>query len=145
MNTPIKGPVPNSTPLAVVARRGNLRGCEALLNGGATVSANDLEIVRDYPDILELFRNRENILETRGGSGDAFHRAMIDSNAIIQVSWYAISLGGLAGIAGAVHSLLVVQVGLDASKGFQFDASVHVGESYVIEKCNDDGRITPSY
>lgn len=63
----------------------------------------------------------------RGGAGDALSLAMCDMRPVIGVEWHALSLSGVAGLAGAVHSLLAITVG-------NCNEDLHCCDTYVIEK-----------
>merc|ERR1712129_373988 len=86
-------------------------------------TAADLAIAKEHFVVVDFLDSRKNIATVRGGVGDAWVAAMADWRPVINIEWYTIPLPGIAGAAGAVHSLLAVTVGSQGSS-----------HTYVLEK-----------
>jgi hypothetical protein len=122
------------TPLHLAASKGCLTSCQALLRLGALIRltnsagdtplagarANGHRMVAAYLEDLE-----SPFAMVRGGAADTFSLAMSDTRPVVGVQWYTLDLTGVAGMAGAIHSIVAVTVGMASAQSF---------DTYVIEK-----------
>ncbi|CAE7844141.1 unnamed protein product [Symbiodinium microadriaticum] len=82
-------------------------------------------------EVDRCLRSRMGFRETRFGFGNAFEEMEQDERQVSEVTWYTVSLPGMTGHCGGLHSFLVVTVSSEPDQKTT---------SYVLEKTGSFGR-----
>lgn len=129
--------------LHLAARHGHAEVCRVLITAGAPSSLRNAA-GQTAADLAELGSHKlaaaaleARALAVRGGSGDALRPALRDRRQVVRVDWHTIALPGLLGLAGALHSLLAITVGVAGDPQ----------HTYVLEKSSPppDAKGPPSH
>jgi len=129
--------------LHIAAEDGHLEACRNLVQAGALIKAKnqlgetpaELARAQGHEGVCELLDGTQNITTVRGGTGDALEEALADDRPVVQVDWYSIALPGIAGTAGAFHSLLAITVALEhGDESWDGPSCRWPPHTYVIEK-----------
>lgn len=123
------------TVLHLAAAAGRFQVCCRLVEAGLPIGVRDssergclpVDLAQEaqHVDVAKYLTTCRTITATRGGAGNAYAAAQADSRQVVRVEWHTLTLPGIAGKVGGLHSLLAVTVQ---------DSIADSAHTYVIEK-----------